>query len=63
MDGLDRLALAIDREHRRQQAQEAIRALVSAGIADGENRALYAGAAQRLRDGLRAERVMARWSA
>lgn len=60
MDGLDRLLRAVEAEDRRSLAEAAITALTAAGIEDDGNRGLYAGAAQRLRDGLRSERWVLR---
>jgi hypothetical protein len=53
MSGEDRILLALAADRERRLAEEAVRVLVSAGMVDDENRALYAAAAQRIRDRLR----------
>lgn len=57
---LDSLLAAIEAEDERQMAEVVIRGLVDAGMRDPENMGLYAAAAQRLRDRLRADKVTLR---
>ena len=56
MDGLDHLATAIEAEGRRQQIRDRIRRLIDDGMRDPSRAYEYAATAQRLRDGLRAEK-------